>query len=81
MGTWATVDQDDARCCLNKAIVRIEAGIRLAAPGDGDDQVRIMTPGQALAQGSSYLVIGRPIYKAPDPLEAVKAIGRSIEEV
>ena len=39
-----------------------------------DDQRRVLTPGAAIANGSDYLVIGRPIIKAPDRLLAVKTI-------
>lgn len=43
-----------------------------------DDQSRVMTPKAALQSGSSYLVIGRPITKAPDPLHALIAINQEI---
>jgi len=52
----------------------------LATPGvrptgsDANDQVRVTTPQQALANGSSLLVIGRPITAAPDPRAALEAI-------
>ncbi|MDD2320717.1 MAG: orotidine-5'-phosphate decarboxylase [Geobacteraceae bacterium] len=39
-----------------------------------DDQKRIMTPAEAVAAGADYLVIGRPISAAADPLRAVEAI-------
>ncbi len=39
-----------------------------------DDQKRTMTPKQALQSGASYLVIGRPITKAEDPLQALTVI-------
>jgi orotidine-5'-phosphate decarboxylase len=39
-----------------------------------DDQKRTMTPKQALQSGASYLVIGRPITKADDPLQALTVI-------
>jgi orotidine-5'-phosphate decarboxylase len=39
-----------------------------------DDQKRIMSPAEAVAAGSNYLVIGRPISAAADPLQAVEAI-------
>jgi len=39
-----------------------------------DEQKRIMTPADAAKCGSSYIVVGRPILKAPNPAEAVQAI-------
>ena len=39
-----------------------------------DDQQRVMTPRAALQAGADYLVIGRPITRAPDPLRALQAI-------
>jgi orotidine-5'-phosphate decarboxylase len=43
-----------------------------------DDQSRVMTPLAALQAGSSYLVIGRPITKAADPLQALLDINNEI---
>ena len=43
-----------------------------------DDQSRVMTPLAALQAGSSYLVIGRPITKAADPLQALLDINKEI---
>jgi len=37
-----------------------------------------MTPADALAQGATYLVIGRPITAAPDPMAALESIERSL---
>jgi orotidine-5'-phosphate decarboxylase len=51
----------------------VTPGIR-PADSSADDQARIMTPRAAMAAGSSYLVIGRPITKAADPVEALKRI-------
>ncbi|WP_426416604.1 orotidine-5'-phosphate decarboxylase [Aestuariirhabdus sp. LZHN29] len=55
----------------------VTPGIR---PVDSDkgDQRRIVTPQQALAMGSSYLVIGRPITQADDPAHALDAILSSL---
>ncbi len=44
-----------------------------------DDQTRIVTPSQALALGSSYLVIGRPITQAANPLLALQQIQQSLQ--
>jgi len=51
----------------------ITPGIRPLSADKGDQQ-RIMTPTDALKAGSDYLVIGRPITQAPDPLAALEAI-------
>lgn len=48
-------------------------GIRPAGSAHGD-QKRVMTPAMAVEAGSDYLVVGRPITEAPDPLAAAKAI-------
>lgn len=39
-----------------------------------DDQKRVLTPQEAIEKGSDYLIVGRPITKAPDPIEAAKKI-------
>ena len=46
-----------------------------------DDQKRVMSPGEAVKAGADYLVIGRPITKADDRLQAVREIIKEIEEV
>lgn len=51
----------------------VTPGIRLTNSA-ANDQARIMTPQAALEAGSNYLVIGRPITQAPDPLQALQDI-------
>jgi orotidine-5'-phosphate decarboxylase len=46
----------------------------------GDDQSRIMTPAEAIKAGSDYLVIGRPISRASDPVDTAKRITGEIAE-
>ena len=46
-----------------------------------DDQARIMTPRAALENGANYLVIGRPITRAADPLQALQDIVKQIGEL
>ena len=43
-----------------------------------DDQRRILTPAQAMAAGSDYLVIGRPISQAADPAGALAAVAAEL---
>jgi len=45
-----------------------------------DDQQRTMTPEAAIRAGSDYLVIGRPITRAPDPVRALAEINEEIEK-
>ena len=61
------------RRVLGPDMVLVTPGIRLAGPA-GDDQKRIATPATAIADGSSLLVVGRPIRDASDPSAAARAI-------
>lgn len=55
----------------------VTPGIRPEGSGT-DDQRRVATPRQALADGADYLVIGRPITRAPDPAAALRRIAAEI---
>ena len=59
--------------------VLVVPGIRPAGAAIGD-QKRIATPADALRQGASFLVVGRPITQAPDPVEAAAAILKEMAE-
>jgi orotidine-5'-phosphate decarboxylase len=60
----------DEFCLVTPGIRPEQAGL--------DDQMRVMTPRAALDNGSSYLVIGRPISRAADPLQALQEISQQI---
>jgi orotidine-5'-phosphate decarboxylase len=65
------------RNLLRDDFVLVTPGIRPA--GDAaDDQLRIMTPRQAILGGSTYLVVGRPITRAREPLLKLRAIQSEI---
>ena len=55
----------------------VTPGVRPASAGS-DDQKRTLTPADALRQGASHLVIGRPITAAPDPMSALANIEAEI---
>lgn len=61
------------RNALGEELLLVTPGIR-PADAVADDQKRIVTPQQAVENGSSYLVIGRPITKAYSPAEALAEI-------
>ena len=73
---------------LETAMVRAELGpeATLVTPGirpadsPSDEQKRIMTPRQAAEAGASYIVVGRPILRAPDPAAAIRAILSEIKK-
>jgi orotidine-5'-phosphate decarboxylase len=59
------------------AFVLVTPGIRTTADS-ADDQKRVVTPADAVRNGASHLVIGRPITRAPDPGAALAAINDQI---
>lgn len=62
---------------LGADAVLVTPGIR-PADSSADEQKRIMTPRQAAEAGANFIVVGRPILKAPDPQEAVGRISAEI---
>ncbi len=63
---------------------KLSGSFKLVTPGirpggtDNDDQKRVMTPAQAIIAGSDYLVIGRPITQAADPIQTLRDIQEEI---
>jgi orotidine-5'-phosphate decarboxylase len=63
---------------------RFGSGFRLVTPGirpsgsRADDQRRVMTPLDAVGNGSSYLVIGRPVTQADDPTGVLRTINSEL---
>ncbi len=81
------VGLDGVVCSAHEAALlksRFGADFCLVTPGirpsfaAADDQKRIMTPAEALRAGVDYMVIGRPITKAQDPMAALKQIAAEI---
>lgn len=65
------------RSQLGETFCLVTPGIRTTlnkSQVNQDDQSRVVTPADALGKGASYLVIGRPITQATNPLQALKAI-------
>jgi orotidine-5'-phosphate decarboxylase len=62
---------------LGNRFLRVTPGIRLPEDAAGD-QKRVMTPPIAIESGASYLVIGRSVTRAADPLAVLARINREI---
>jgi orotidine-5'-phosphate decarboxylase len=62
---------------LGEAACLVVPGIRPAG-SNGHDQVRILTPEEAMERGADYLVIGRPITASSDPAGVASAIVASV---
>ncbi len=69
----------DLKARLGAGFSLITPGVRPAGAEQGD-QRRVMTPGDAIAAGAHYLVIGRPITQAPEPLAVLRTIQAEIDQ-
>jgi len=67
----------DLRGQCGKTFTLVTPGIRPAEAAQ-DDQQRVATPRQAISDGADYIVIGRPITRAADPLAALRRINDEI---
>ena len=70
-------EASDLRQLLGPDFLLVTPGIR-PENSTKDDQKRVMTPARAIASGASYLVIGRPITKADDPMKSLSEISQSM---
>ncbi len=66
------------RAC-GKDFLIVTPGVRPAGAAR-DDQARVASPGEAIALGANYLVMGRPITRAPDPAAAAAAAAQEIDQ-
>lgn len=65
------------RAAIPPAVQLVTPGIRFATDAKGD-QKRTLSPGEALAAGANWLVVGRPVCGAPDPVAALDRILASL---
>ena len=66
------------RQALGQELLIVSPGIRPAENSSADDQKRIVTPSQALANGADYIVVGRPIRNAASPRQAAESMQAEI---
>ena len=75
------LESDKIHQKLGTDFLTVTPGIRLSDHKYGqDDQVRITTPAKAASLGSDYIVVGRPITKADNPVEMYKIISNEWQE-
>jgi len=76
----SAVEAPALRAALGPAFRLVTPGIRPAG-SPKDDQTRIIAPDAAVANGADYLVVGRPITQAADPVAALAAINSSLGDI
>ena len=70
-------EAEELKSLLGQSFKLVTPGIRPVG-SEADDQRRIKTPKEAIESGSDYLVIGRPITQAQDPMATLKEINASL---
>jgi orotidine-5'-phosphate decarboxylase len=68
------------RKAYGEKFLLVTPGIR-SSGAPMEDQQRVLTPSEAITRGANYLVIGRPITAADNPMAALEAIEREINTV
>ena len=66
-------DVADVRQVCGEDFCLVVPGIRPTG-SNGDDQVRVLTPAEAIEKGADYIVVGRPIVAADDPVGVARGI-------
>ncbi len=69
----SALEASELRSELGEEFVIVTPGVRPAGQDHGD-QSRVVTPAEAIAAGSTYIVVGRPITGAPNPAEEARSI-------
>jgi orotidine-5'-phosphate decarboxylase len=75
----SAIEAPTLRAATAPGFLLVTPGIRPAGSG-ADDQARVVTPEAAIANGADYLVIGRPITRANDPVAVLHALNASLAE-
>jgi len=70
-------DVEDVRAVCGEGFCLVVPGIRPAG-SNGHDQVRVLTPTEAIEKGADYLVVGRPITASDDPAGVARGVVASL---
>lgn len=73
------LEAEKVHAVCGKGFVTVTPGVRFA-DGDKGDQKRVMTPAEAKKIGSDYIVVGRPITQADDPVAAYERCVKEFTE-
>lgn len=76
--SFAVCSPLELQALTSVSLPKIVPGIRPVWYQEADDQARKMTPAEAMEAGAGFLVMGRPILRADDPVEAAQ---RTLEEI
>jgi orotidine-5'-phosphate decarboxylase len=69
----SAAEASNIRRIVGPGTLIVTPGIRPAGSASGD-QKRVVTPGDAIKAGADYLVVGRPVTGAADPVQAAEAL-------
>jgi len=75
------LEAEQLRSRLGGKFLVVVPGIRPVENRESDDQKRTVDVEDAFRNGADYIVVGRPIRKAPDPREAAEAIQARISKL